>query len=141
MRQPGSDEAVAPRPGRLGALASSSLVRYLAVGLLTFGVDFGLLVINRETFGAPVWLAVSIGFWGSLAVNFFLNRTFTFGGAAPAGRAMFRYACLLGFNYVATVAMVAGAESVGLNYAVAKVAATAAMTLWNYLVYRVWVFV
>lgn len=129
-----------PRPSRLRALGTSSLLRYLAVGLLSFGVDFGLLVVSREVFGTPVWVAASIGFWGSLAVNFGLNRVFTFGSVAPAGRALFRYSCLLGFNYVATVVIVAGAEQVGLSYALAKVAATAAMTVWNYVLYRVWVF-
>jgi hypothetical protein len=52
-----------------------------------------------------------------------------------------RYGLLVVANYVITLAVVTTAGHVGDRYLVAKAAVVAASTLWNFLLYRHWVFV
>lgn len=124
----------------LDTVLQHSLFRYLVIGVMSFAVDFGLLVAFYEGIGTPLWFATSAGFWGSLFFNFFLNKIVAFRAARRTHVQLLRYGVLLGVNYVATLALVGGAAAVGLGYEVGKLSAVAAMTLWNYVLYRVWVF-
>lgn len=74
-----------------------------------------------------------------MAVNFGLNRLLA-GGTGLLGRQVVRYALLLSANLLLTVAVVTGGEAVGVPYVLAKGAVVLASTLWNYLLYRRWVF-
>lgn len=134
----------ATRPSLLRRLSTSLSVRrfatYVAVGLVGFGVDFGMLVFFREVVGAPVWAATTIAFWASLAVVFLSNKYVTFGARGMAHRQLVRYFVLLGVNYLATLGVVALAEHVGVGYQIGKIAAVAMTTVWNYFVYQLWVF-
>ena len=51
-----------------------------------------------------------------------------------------RYGSLVAANYVITLAVVTTAGHVGDRYLVAKVVVVAGSTLWNFLLYRHWVF-
>jgi putative flippase GtrA len=117
-----------------------SVILYVLVGLCGFVVDFGLLVFCHEVVGAPVWLATSIGFWASLGVVFLANKYVTFNAPAHGAVQLVRYFLLLGFNYVATLGIVALAVSLGPGYQVGKVVAAGLIAVWNYLAYRAWVF-
>jgi len=117
-----------------------SAFRYLLVGGIAFAIDLGLLTLSYRAFGAPLWLATAIGFWGSFAFNFTLQRRYAFGGVVPAGAALWRYALLLVVNSVANMVVVEVFERLGWGYAVGKVSVTVAQTIWNYFAYRFWVF-
>jgi putative flippase GtrA len=118
----------------------STLIRYLVIGVISFGVDFGLLVGFREIVGVPVWAAASAGFWGSFLINFLLNRHITFDSRGRARVQLLRYATLVAINYVTTVAIVAGLASLDVNYQLAKFLCTGLVAAWTYVVYRLWVF-
>jgi putative flippase GtrA len=113
---------------------------YLAVGLVGFAVDFGLLVLLREVFAAPVWLAATVAFWASLGVVFLTNKYVTFGARGTGPRQLVRYFALLAVNYVVTLGVLALAERIGVGYQVGKVVAVAMTTVWNYFAYEFWVF-
>ncbi len=115
-------------------------VVYLAVGVAGFAVDFGLLVLLREVAGAPVWLAATVAFWASLAVVFLSNKYVTFDARGAGHRQLARYFALLGVNYVATLAVLALSERIGVGYQVGKVVAVAMTTVWNFFAYQLWVF-
>jgi putative flippase GtrA len=116
------------------------MVLYVAVGLIGFGVDFGLLVFFREVVGTPVWAATTIAFWGSLAVVFLSNKYLTFGARGMGHRQIVKYFVLLGVNYVVTLGIIALAERTGVGYQWGKVASVALTTVWNYFAYQFWVF-
>lgn len=122
------------------AVLRHSLLRYLVIGVLSFAVDFGLLVACYEVVGTPLWFATSAGFWGSFAFNFLLNKTVAFRGSRRTHVQLLRYSALVGANYVANLAIVGGAAAVGAGYQVGKVVAVACLTVCNYVLYRVWVF-
>jgi putative flippase GtrA len=113
---------------------------YLGVGLAGFAVDFGLLVLLREVFAAPVWLAATVAFWASLAVVFLTNKYVTFDARGTGPRQLVRYFVVLGINYLVTLGVLALAERIGVGYQIGKVAAVAMTTVWNYFAYEFWVF-
>ena len=113
---------------------------YLAVGLAGFAVDFGLLVLLREVFGAPIWLAATVAFWASLAVVFLANKYVTFDARGAGPRQLVRYFLLLAVNYAVTLGVLALAERIGVGYQAGKVVAVAMTTVWNYFAYEFWVF-
>jgi putative flippase GtrA len=125
---------------RPSAVSCRRALGYLAVGLTGFAVDFGLLVLLREVFKAPIWLAATIAFWASLAVVFFTNKYVTFNARGAGRRQLMRYFTLLAFNYLVTLGVIALAERIGVGYQVGKVVAVALTTVWNYFAYEFWVF-
>lgn len=92
-----------------------------------------------EVLDAPLAPSTAAAFLSSVAVNFGLNRLLA-GGTGLLGRQVVRYGLLLLANLLLTVAVVTGAEAVGVPYALAKGAVVLASTLWNYVLYRRWVF-
>ncbi|MFJ4107262.1 GtrA family protein [Oerskovia enterophila] len=124
----------------MSRLLQHSAVRYLGVGGAAFLLDLGLLTLAYRVFGAPLWVATGIGFWGSFAFNFTLQRRFAFGGQTPTGRALIRYCVLLGVNSAINILVVELFERAGWGFATGKLAVTAGQTVWNYFVYRYWVF-
>jgi putative flippase GtrA len=126
---------------RIGSAVSiRRIALYIGVGLVGFCVDFGLLLLFREVFATPIWVAATIAFWASLAVVFLSNKYLTFGARGMGHRQLVRYFVLLGINYLATLGIIAVAQRIGVGYQVGKVAAVAVTTVWNYLAYQLWVF-
>jgi putative flippase GtrA len=122
------------------AVLQHSAFRYLLVGGTAFLIDLGLLSLTYRVLGAPLWLATGVGFWGSFAFNFTLQRRYAFGGLAPTGSALWRYGVVLAFNTVVNMVVVEVFERLGWGFALGKLVVTAAQTVWNYFAYRYWVF-
>jgi putative flippase GtrA len=118
----------------------ATFVRYVAVGLVSFVVDAGTLWLLYTVVGTELWLATSVGFWLSFAVNFGANKLFTFGRRANGVRQLIRFAVLVGANYVANLAIVTGLVALGLPALAGKTIAVGLLTVVNYFSYRVWVF-
>ncbi|MCQ1949506.1 GtrA family protein [Arthrobacter sp. zg-Y859] len=125
---------------RLRNLILGPAGRYLLVGGVSFAVDFFLLVLLHEYFGVELWLATPIAFLTSFAANYFLSRFFTFAGSGARGTSFVKYVALVLFNTVAASLIVSGFEAVGSSYMLGKVASTAMMTVWNYFLYKHFVF-
>lgn len=124
----------------LGRIYRSSVSRYLAVGLFSFAVDFFLLFLVHEVFGAPVWLAAAVAFLASFIVNFLLQKVVSFRSQGNHRRSLVRYSALVAINTVATSAIVSAFDQFDGNWEVGKVVSTALMTVWNFFIYRYWVF-
>lgn len=117
------------------------LFYYLVVGGLTVVVDIGLLGLLHESYGVPLGVATTVAFCTAVMVNFLLNRTaMSSCGSSGLTQHALRYGSLVVANYVITLAVVTTAGHVGNRYLVAKVAVVAVSTLWNFLLYRHWVF-
>jgi putative flippase GtrA len=118
----------------------ATLVRYVAVGLLSFVVDAGTLWILYHVVGLPLWVATTSGFWLSFLVNFAANKYFTFGMRSGGRGQLVRYGVLVGLNYLATLGIVTGLAALGAPALLAKTVAVALLTIVNYFTYRFWVF-
>jgi putative flippase GtrA len=123
-----------------GGLAGQP-VRYLAAGVLSAALDVGLLVLLREVVGVPVPVATAVAFLTALVVNFTLNRrTFATGSQAARARHARRYLTAVAGNLLLTVAVVSAADAAGIPYVVAKLAVLGGGVVWNFFLYRHWVF-
>ena len=121
-------------------LWSSSAVRYLMVGGFSFVFDIGVLWLLYEVFHVPLPISTPIAFLLSFAVTYTLQRTVAFRASDGVAPSVLRYTILVVVNTVATTAIVWAADAIGLPWAVGKVAAVVATTVWNYFIYRYWVF-
>lgn len=126
--------------GPLRRLLWNSGVRYLLVGGSAFLVDLGLLALFYNVFGWKLWIATTIAFLLSFAYTYSMQRVFAFGSKAPQGGALVRYAVLVIFNTVATALIVSAIDTTFAGWVGGKLVATAATTIWNYFIYRYWVF-
>jgi putative flippase GtrA len=124
---------------RLLPTVSRRLVTYLVVGVVSFGTDFGLLLLFREGFGTPVWVAGTVSYWTSVIVNYGLNRAVAFADRPSSGASLMRYG-VLGLNWTVTLAVLDLADLVGVSYLLAKAAAVLGLTALNYVAYARWVF-
>ncbi len=117
------------------------LFSYLVVGGLTVVVDMVLLGLLHEFSGVPLGVATTVAFCAAVVVNFLLNRTvMSSWGSSGLTQHALRYGSLVAANYVITLGVVTTAGPVGHRYLVAKVAVVAVSTVWNFLLYRHWVF-
>lgn len=109
------------------------------MGGSAFLVDLGLLALLHEVLGVQVGVAGSLAFLGSFAYTYSMQRL-AFASAAPHGRALARYSALVAFNTVATGLVVHLLAGTLIGWVGAKVVATVLTTVWNYFLYRHWVF-
>lgn len=116
------------------------LVRFLVVGGASFAIDLGLLVLLHEVAGVDLWVATPIAFLASLVFNFLVQRKFTFRSSARADVSLIKYGALVVFNIIATDVVVNMVDGAGYPYALGKVIATVATTVWNFLLYKHWIF-
>lgn len=140
MTDPGLIEASQQRGGPIRRLLGHSAVRYLLVGGCAFLFDAGLLALFREVFHWPVWVSAGAAFLLSFFFTYSLQRAFSFQSELPHGQALIRYIVLVAFNTLATMGIVSIIAVTPLGWIGGKVIATALTTVWNYFVYRWWVF-
>lgn len=116
---------------------------YLLVGGLTVVVDVGLLALLHESAGAPLGVATTVAYCAAVVMNFVLNRTaMSSRGSHGLTQHALRYGSLVVANYVITLVVVTTVEHLNAGwYLAAKLAVVAGSTLWNFLLYRYWVFV
>lgn len=115
-------------------------LRYLLVGGLSFIVDFGLLWIFRELLDMYVWLASALAFAASFAVNFTLQKYFAFASSTQKPFALWRYSALVVINLILTSALVQLFALTGVGWELGKIIVTLMMVIWNFFLYRYWVF-
>ena len=118
-----------------------SFWRFLAVGALVTAVDFTVLTVLHGLLGLDVVLSAVLAFLAAFAVNFTLNRTWTFqASGADSGGQLLRFTFLVAGNTLVTAGGMAVLTGVGLHYLAAKVCLTAVIVAVNYVVMRRWVF-
>jgi putative flippase GtrA len=128
--------------GLFGARGSRALLsRYLVIGALSIVIDVGLLYLLHTVFDVQLGIATAVAFVASLIFNFICNRIAMAGSETERlVRHAFRYGLLVVANLCITVAVVTGAERIGVPYVIGKLAVVAASTCWNFVLYRRWVF-
>lgn len=122
-------------------ILKGSAMRYLLVGGSSFLLDAGLLFLLYEQFDLPLALATSVAFWVAVIYNFVLTKYWTFSNREKdqLKKHIVLYLCLLGFNYLATVWLMILLTSI-LHVVLAKTLIAAAQTLWNYPIYKYFIF-
>ena len=116
------------------------LLRFLAVGGVSYVVDAGLLWVLARPVGMALPLATTLAFATSFVVNFSGNRLVVFPGGGPVGRQVLRYVVVVLVTYLGTLAIVLEGTHLGAQLLVAKTVAVALSAVFNFLVGRRWVY-
>jgi putative flippase GtrA len=129
---------------RVQRFGESTVVKYLFVGGLAFVTDLGTLWLGASVLGLPVWVATALAYAAAWVVNFGLNRVLTFAdhGArdGKVHKQSIRFTILVLINLVITELLMTVLIHFGVNYLLAKVASSVVITLYNFEVYKRWVF-
>lgn len=129
---------------KINALATALLrhrvVKFLIVGVMSFALDLGLLMLLHEGAGVELWLATPVAFITSLVFNFLLQRRYTFQATNKGHVSAFKYGLLVVFNILATDAIVLLFADTELTYATGKVVSTVSTMVWNFFIYKYWIF-
>lgn len=119
---------------------NKEIVRFLIIGGISFAIDFGLLTVLHGYFLVALWIATPIAFLTSLFFNFLLQRTFTFKARNNRSVSFLKYCILVIFNTFAADLIVNTADWLGVGYQVGKIVSTVLATIWNYFLYKNWIF-
>ena len=126
----------------VSALASRLFTRQFAVfvtgGLICALADVGLMQLLLQA-GVQATAAASAGFAAGLLVNYAFHSRVTFNAAAnPASFA--RYLCVVGVNYLVTIACVAAASAAFDNPLAGKLLSLPLVAVNGYLLGKYWIF-
>lgn len=122
------------------ALWRHSAVRYLVTGGFCFVVDAGMIWVGHDLLGVPLAVATPVAFLLSFVVTYALQRIVAFGADNGVAPSALRYTALVGVNMIATTVIVWAISATGAPWIVGKVIAVAATTIWNFFLYKNWVF-
>ncbi|WP_161500711.1 GtrA family protein [Embleya scabrispora] len=129
------------RQSRWATLLTHSLPRFLVSGAASVVIDMGLLYLLHGIWGLWLPAATFLATATSFAVNFTMNRFWSFGSTvSPVGGQMVRYLILAAVNWVITVVFVSALAWMGLFYMSAKLITVVFNAIVNYFAYRLWVF-
>jgi putative flippase GtrA len=111
---------------------------FITGGLLCALADIGLMQLLLQA-GIHATAAASAGFAAGLLVNYAFHSRVTFNTAAnPASFA--RYLCVVGVNYLVTIACVAGASAAFDNPLAGKLLSLPLVAVNGYLLGKYWIF-
>lgn len=121
----------------------AEMARFCAVGLAVFGLDEGCLILLHAYGHMPLAVATALAYALASLVNFLASRQWVFEqasqGATPR-TALIRYAVLVAIGLLFTAAAVPVLSGAGLDYRLAKMAASILVGIANYFAFPLWVF-
>jgi putative flippase GtrA len=127
-------------PPRVHRFLPRELVGFAILGAFTLGVDLVLLTLLRHATRLPMPVAVSVAYVSAFGLNFVLNRTVNFRSHAPVGGQVLRYALVVVGDYLLTVGVTTGLSYLGLDFRLARLAASFFVAAFTYSASRWWVF-
>jgi len=122
-------------------LLSGQLKRFLGVGLLATSVHFLILIGCAEFLALSVTTASALGFILSLALNYWLNRNYTFSSNVAHSTAVTRFCAVAGMGLlINTIGMALLSGIHWLPYLLAQCVTTGVVLVWNFLCNALWTF-
>jgi len=116
-------------------------MKYFVVGISGFVLDLGTLVLFKEVFGMSALFAVILNQPLVLGYNFSLNKWWSFKNKEMPHWQLVRYITLAGFNYgFSAVSMYIFHQHYGADYRLVRIGAVGVMVLWNFFLYKYWVY-
>lgn len=146
-----ADETAADRPDS-GADAESgagnSAVKktarqgafYIFAGASAALLELGLFQLLYAVFGVNVSVSNVIAVLIATAYNFVVNRNLTFSSTSNPARAAVKYCVLFAVNLCITTAAITWMVGIGVHSALAKIIMQCCVVVWNFFIYRNWVF-
>jgi putative flippase GtrA len=130
--------AFADRVG-LHALARQ-FSRFLAVGVATTAVHYGVLIALVETWNTNPVVATTAGFMTAVLLSYLLNRRYTFEERPAFHAGLLKYYAAVSVGLVLNAGTMAVLTDWGIYYLLAQVIASGVALIWNFLAARYLVF-
>jgi len=127
----------------LKKMLSTTFVRYVIVGFISVGIDYGSLLIGFHVLGWPLAFATTAGFSVGLVINFLLNKFWSFETSHDAKQTTKQAAMvtvLVAFNLTITNIVVIRLNKWNIGPEISKVITMAMITCWNYVLYKKYIF-
>lgn len=143
---PGGESAAAEDPssssGRRAGLEAlgRQFSRFLAVGVATTAVHYGVLIALVETWDIDPVLGTTAGFVTAVFLSYLLNRRYTFEERPTFGPGLLKYYASVSMGLVINAGLMAQLTAWGVHYLPAQVVASGAALIWNFLAARFVVF-
>jgi putative flippase GtrA len=132
-------QATARLPFGLNSVVAPTFLGFVLVNGFTFVVDLVILTALHSGVGAPLPLAVTVGYACAFALSYFLNRTLNFRSHAPVGPQVAVYIVVVVVNYLAFILGVSsGLAALGVEYHLARIVAGGCEAVYMYSAMR-WV--
>jgi len=117
------------------------LCKFISVGVCATAIQYVLLGYLVEVFSLQASVASTIGFALAAAVNYLLNRRFTFQSDARHVIAAPKFIFVAWVGMTANFAIISWLEAhTAVHYLVSQACATSIVMLWNFTVSAVWTF-
>jgi putative flippase GtrA len=130
---------VAARGGRMNR--GTVFLRFCAVGLLATALHYAVLFALARGLDVLPELATSVGFVLSTALNYLLNRRYTFRSRRRHQSALPRFLAVVALGVLLNALVLSVCYRVfGLGLLASQVIATLVVLVWNFLGHRHWVF-
>jgi putative flippase GtrA len=130
--------------GLIRTLAKNTFVRYAFSGGSALVTEEVVLFLTHGLMKFPLWLATGLAYLIAFGVNFSINRMLTFAdhGAREGAvhKQTVRFALLVAVNLGVTQVLMYSLTGAGVNYLIAKPLSTVVITLYNFWLYKHWVF-
>jgi putative flippase GtrA len=117
-----------------------SVLVYGLVGGTAFLIDLATLILLRDLVNWTLPVATAFALLAGLVASYLMQRFLTFRQSKVSWHSLWKYALLVTVNWGATLLIIHLVESAGVSYVFGKVLATAVITVWNYFIYRFWIF-
>lgn len=131
-------------PAIVRTLAKNTFVRYAFSGGSALVTEEVVLYLTHGLAKFPLWLATGLAYLIAFGVNFSINRMLTFAehGARDGAvhKQTVRFALLVSVNLGVTQVLMYSLTGAGVNYLIAKPLSTVVITLYNFWLYKHWVF-
>ncbi len=127
----------------LKKIFTKSFIRYVIVGFISVGIDYGSLLIGYHILNWPLAFATSAGFSVGLVINFLLNKFWAFEASHDAKQSTkqaIMVAALVAFNLAITNVVVIQLNKWNVGPEFSKVITMAMITCWNYVLYKKYIF-
>lgn len=115
--------------------------KYFIVGISGYLINLGLLIFAKEVLGVSAVTATAVIGLLLLGFNFILNKYWSFKEKTMPHKQVVRYLILVVANYAFSVAaMYFFHELLKFDYRLVNFGTTAVMVLWNFPLYKYWVY-
>ncbi|MFN3746385.1 MAG: GtrA family protein [Hyphomicrobiaceae bacterium] len=114
--------------------------RFLAVGIATTAVHYGVLIALVEAWDVHPVLGTTAGFVAAVFLSYLLNRRYTFEVRPTFGPGLLKYYASVSMGLVINAGLMAQLTVWGVHYLPAQVVASGAALVWNFLAARFLVF-
>lgn len=119
---------------------SKQFAKFGIVGVIAFIIDYGTMLALTEVFGVDYLISTTTGFIVALVFNYFASMRFVFerrdGMSRKKEFGIFAVLSIIGLGFN-DILMFASVDLLGMDYRIAKVIVTAAVSVYNFITRKV----